>query len=194
MALSMLTALLRPRMTFSAVKAPDRTGAPKSSSSEGNLENSSSAAIPEFVVATATWSITGQSTPCSGLSTLAAIENATVVAAGRMSASGSLDGALSAAAVASVLLYTRSYPDSVAASIDAVRSALSLADANPGASEPVLRLSRVLADLDFRGRVGRREGGELLEVCEIVGRELALADGDIADRYFGGVAMPIHVT
>src|ERR1022692_1110637 len=68
---SMLTALLRPRMTFSAVNAPDRTGAPKRSSSEGNLENSSSAAILEFVVATATWSITGQSTPCSGLSTLA---------------------------------------------------------------------------------------------------------------------------
>src|SRR5579863_10776398 len=68
---SMLTALLRPTMTFSAVNAPDRTGAPKSSSSEGNLENSSSAAILGFVVATATWSITGQSTPCSGLSTLA---------------------------------------------------------------------------------------------------------------------------
>jgi len=67
----------------------------------------------------------------------------------------------SAAAVASFLLYTRSYPDSVAASIDAVRSALSLADANSRASEPVLRLSRVLADLDFRGRVGRREGSEL---------------------------------
>src|ERR1035438_9205191 len=55
---SMLTALLRPRITFSAEKAPDRTGAPKSSSSEGNLENSSSAAILEFVVAAATWSIT----------------------------------------------------------------------------------------------------------------------------------------
>src|ERR1039458_6259317 len=68
---SMLTALLRPRMTFSAVKAPDRTGAPKSSSSEGNLENSSSPAILEFIVAAATWSITGQSTPCSGLRTLA---------------------------------------------------------------------------------------------------------------------------
>jgi hypothetical protein len=68
---SMLTALLRPRMTFSAVNAPDRTGAPKISSSEGNLENSSSAAVLRFVVATATWSITGQSTPCSGLSMLA---------------------------------------------------------------------------------------------------------------------------
>src|ERR1035438_2755708 len=70
-ALSMLTALLRPRMTFFAVKAPDRTGVPKSSSSEGNLENSSSAAILDFVVAAATWSITAQSTPCTGLNTFA---------------------------------------------------------------------------------------------------------------------------
>jgi uncharacterized alpha-E superfamily protein len=99
----------------------------------------------------------------------------------------------SATAVASFLLYTRSYPDSVAASIDAVRAALELADANPRASEPVLRLSRVLADLDFRGRVARNDGGGLLEVCEIVGRELALADGDITDRYFGGVVSPTHL-
>jgi len=99
-----------------------------------------------------------------------------------------------ATAVASFLLYTRSYPDSVAASIDAVRGALELADANPRASEPVLRLSRVLADLDFRGRVGRNDDGGLLEVCEIVGRELSLADGDITERYFGGVMSPTHVS
>jgi uncharacterized alpha-E superfamily protein len=97
-------------------------------------------------------------------------------------------------AVASFLLYTRSYPDSVAASIDAVRAALELADANPRSSEPVLRLSRVLADLDFRGRVGRNDDGDLLEVCEIVGRELTLADGDITERYFGGVMSPTHVS
>ncbi|MGA2758161.1 MAG: alpha-E domain-containing protein [Solirubrobacteraceae bacterium] len=99
-----------------------------------------------------------------------------------------------ATAVANFLLYTRTYPDSVAASIDAVRSSLELADANPRASEPVLRLSRVLADLDFRGRVGRNDDGGLLEVCEIVGRELALADGDITERYFGGVMSPTHVS
>jgi uncharacterized alpha-E superfamily protein len=99
-----------------------------------------------------------------------------------------------ATAVASFLLYTRSYPDSVAASIDAVRSALELADATPRSSEPILRLSRVLADLDFRGRVGPRDSGGLLEVCEIVGRELALADSDITERYFGGVISPTHVS
>jgi hypothetical protein len=60
---SMLTALLRPRMTFSAVEAPDRTGGSKSSSSEGNPEKSSSIAPVGLAVAAATWSITGQSTP-----------------------------------------------------------------------------------------------------------------------------------
>ena len=68
---SMLTALLRPRMTFSAVDAPDRTGGSKSSPSEGNLEKSSAIAVVGFAVAAATSSITGQSTPCWGLSTLA---------------------------------------------------------------------------------------------------------------------------
>ena len=97
-------------------------------------------------------------------------------------------------AVARFLLYTRSYPDSVAASLDAVRDALELADANPRASAPVLRLSRVLADLDFRARAADAGARELREVCEIVGSELALADGDITDRYFGGVMPPSHVT
>jgi uncharacterized alpha-E superfamily protein len=106
-----------------------------------------------------------------------------------------------AAAVAGFLLYTRSYPDSVAASIDAVRTALELADANPRASGPVLRLSRILADLEFRARLGGEapaadgaRGGELLEICESVGRELALVDLDITDRYFGGVTPPSRVS
>jgi uncharacterized alpha-E superfamily protein len=91
-----------------------------------------------------------------------------------------------AAAVASFLLFTLSYPDSVAASLSAVRDALLLADHSPRTSDPVLRLSRILADLGFRGRAAA-DGG-LLEVCELVGSELALADSDISDRYFGGVA------
>jgi uncharacterized alpha-E superfamily protein len=93
----------------------------------------------------------------------------------------------SASAVASFLLFTQSYPDSVAASISAVRDDLMLADASPRTSDPVLRLSRVLADLGFRGRVAAAQA-DLLEVCEIVGGELALADVDISERYFGGVA------
>jgi uncharacterized alpha-E superfamily protein len=93
----------------------------------------------------------------------------------------------SAAAVASFLLFTASYPDSVAASISAVRDALLLADASPRTSDPVLRLSRILADLGFRGRSAAAHSG-LLEVCELVGSELTLVDTDISERYFGGVA------
>ncbi len=92
----------------------------------------------------------------------------------------------SAAAVASFLLYTSSYPDSVSASIAAVRESLLLADHSPRTSDPVLRLSRLLADLGFRGRTGAGDGS-LLEVCEIVGGELTLVDSDISERYFGGV-------
>jgi uncharacterized alpha-E superfamily protein len=99
----------------------------------------------------------------------------------------------SAAAVSRFLLFTLAYPDSVAASIGAVRDALTIADSAPRSSEPVLRLSRVLADLDFRGRVAS-DDRSLLEVCEIVGGELALADTDITDRYFGGVAPAERVT
>lgn len=87
--------------------------------------------------------------------------------------------------VASFLLFTLAYPDSVAASVQAVRQALTIADVSPRTSEPVLRLSRLLADLEFRGRVFSDDAA-LHEVCEIVGRELALTDRDIADRYFGG--------
>jgi uncharacterized alpha-E superfamily protein len=90
--------------------------------------------------------------------------------------------------VARFLLFTRSYPDSVAASVEAVRIALSAADAAPRASEPVLRLSRLSADLEFRGGATRDES-ELRQVCEIVSRELGLTDHDITDRYFGGPSL-----
>jgi uncharacterized alpha-E superfamily protein len=93
--------------------------------------------------------------------------------------------------VARFLLFTRSYPDSVAASVHAVRQALSAADSNPRGSDPVLRLSRLSADLEFRGGAGGSDS-ELIEVCEIVGRELALTDEDITERYFGGAPAPEH--
>jgi hypothetical protein len=68
-----------------------------------------------------------------------------------------------------------------------VRDALLLADASPRSSDPVLRLSRLLADLGFRAGT-TAVGSGLLDVCETIGSELALVDGDISDRYFGGVA------
>src|SRR6266446_6361647 len=60
---SMLIALLRPRITLSAVNEPDRTGAAKSSFLDGSPEKSCSVDVGSRDVARATWSITGQSTP-----------------------------------------------------------------------------------------------------------------------------------
>lgn len=91
--------------------------------------------------------------------------------------------------VARFLLYERAYPDSVAASVDAVHGALVDADAAPRSSEPVLRLSRLAADLEFRGRAAA-EDGNLAEASSLVQSELALIDADIAERYFAGAAAP----
>jgi uncharacterized alpha-E superfamily protein len=83
------------------------------------------------------------------------------------------------------LLYERAYPDSVAASVDAVHNALQDADEAPRVSEPVLRLSRLGADLEFRGRTAAGDAN-LAEACELAQQELALVDTDIAERYFAG--------
>ena len=46
-----------------------------------------------------------------------------------------------------------------------------------------------MADLDFRSRA--EEGADpLAETLGPVQRELALVDGDIAQRYFGGASAP----
>jgi uncharacterized alpha-E superfamily protein len=87
--------------------------------------------------------------------------------------------------VARFLVFERAYPDSVAASVDAVHNALFRADGNPRNSEPVLRLQRLSADLEFRGRA-QADGGDLHATCEAVQEELVRVDRDIADRYFAG--------
>jgi uncharacterized alpha-E superfamily protein len=87
--------------------------------------------------------------------------------------------------VARFLLYERAYPDSVAASVDAVHSALDDADENPRTSEPILRLSRLGADLELRRRTASGDDA-LAATCELVQAELAHVDADIAKRYFAG--------
>ena len=64
--------------------------------------------------------------------------------------------------VARFLLFERDYPDSVAFSIEALHNALTAADPSYRDSPAVLRLSRMVADLDFRARSaddGRRPRG-----------------------------------
>ncbi len=86
--------------------------------------------------------------------------------------------------VARFLLFERNYPDSVAAAVDALNSALLHADAAPRSSEPILRLSRLTADLEFRRSAAG--SADLRVTCQEVQRELGLVDLDIAQRYFGG--------
>jgi uncharacterized alpha-E superfamily protein len=88
--------------------------------------------------------------------------------------------------VARFLLFERDYPDSVAFSIDALHQALTAADPSYRSSPAVLRVSRLMADLDFRARTTGADGTTL----EFVQQELGQVDSDIAHRYFGGPAQP----
>jgi len=86
------------------------------------------------------------------------------------------------------LLYDGSYPGSVASSVAALRDALSDADAQPRNSPPVLRLERLIAELELQRRTP--EASDALDA--ILGRvqgELALIDRDIGDRYFAIAAL-----
>jgi uncharacterized alpha-E superfamily protein len=88
------------------------------------------------------------------------------------------------------LLYERSYPDSVAASVASALRSLEEADPQPRNSAPVLRLSRLSAELEFRRR-GDDASTDLVEVCELIQRELELVDADIAGRYFATAPPPL---
>ena len=88
-----------------------------------------------------------------------------------------------AAPVARFMLYEREFPDSVAASVQSLDSALERLEAEPHDSPPVLRVRRMLADLDFRARV--EPGSEALTPSlRPVQQELSLLDAEIHDRYF----------
>jgi uncharacterized alpha-E superfamily protein len=87
--------------------------------------------------------------------------------------------------VARFLLFERAYPDSVAACVDSLEEAFTVADAGPRNSKPVLRVSRLAADLDFQRRA-LPEGAELGGICEQTQQELVRIDHDVAERYFAG--------
>jgi uncharacterized alpha-E superfamily protein len=89
------------------------------------------------------------------------------------------------------LLYERAYPDSVAASVEALHDALTEADANYRNSAPVLRLGRLQADLDFRSRALDGADGGVAQMLLHSQQELAQVDADISQRYFGGASPPV---
>jgi uncharacterized alpha-E superfamily protein len=92
--------------------------------------------------------------------------------------------------VARFLLFERDYPDSVAFSIEALHAALTAADPSYRSSPAVLRLSRLMADLDFRARTAVDDEGNVGSTLGTVQMELRQVDLDIAGRYFGTPAQP----
>jgi uncharacterized alpha-E superfamily protein len=89
------------------------------------------------------------------------------------------------------LLYERAYPDSVAASVEALHDALTAADSSYRSSAPVLRLGRLQADLEFRSRALDGSEAGVGRMLVDVQQELAQVDADIAQRYFGGASPPV---
>ncbi len=95
--------------------------------------------------------------------------------------------------VAHFLLYEITYPGSVAYSLEALRQALLSADEQPRVSAPVLRLGRLIADLELQRRSPDSEGG-FSEMLARVQEELELVDRDVAERYFAIAALAaIHL-
>src|SRR5262249_7156774 len=88
------------------------------------------------------------------------------------------------AQVSQFLLYDASYPGSVASAVQALREALATADAQPRTSPVVLRLDRLIADLELQ----RRTFGELGSL-ERVGEELELVEREVDERYFAIAAL-----
>jgi uncharacterized alpha-E superfamily protein len=86
------------------------------------------------------------------------------------------------------LLFDSAYPGSVASSVEALAAALTAADDQPRSSQPVLRLGRLIADLELQRRAPDA-GGELEQTLEQVQNELALVDRDIDARYFAIAAL-----
>lgn len=86
-------------------------------------------------------------------------------------------------AVTRFLLFNPKYPSSIASSLEALATALSAADAQPRSSQPVLRLGRLIADLELQRRAPDAAAG-LEEILAQVQAELARVDRDIDARYF----------
>ena len=95
--------------------------------------------------------------------------------------------------VARFLLYDGAYPGSVASSVEALHTALCTADAAPRSSPPVLRLGRLIADLELQRRAPYAAGA-LDVTLKHVQEELELVDHDIDERYFAvALAIAVHL-
>ena len=85
--------------------------------------------------------------------------------------------------LARFMLYEREFPDSVAASVQSVEAALERIEADPRDSAPLLRVRRMLADLDFRARASSPPEA-VSPWLRPIQQELERLDAEIHDRYF----------
>jgi uncharacterized alpha-E superfamily protein len=85
--------------------------------------------------------------------------------------------------VSRFLLYEREFPDSVAASVESLSGALERVEGNTQESPPVLRVRRMLADLDFRAQVAPGPDAVTPQLRPVQ-QELELLDTEIHDRFF----------
>jgi uncharacterized alpha-E superfamily protein len=90
--------------------------------------------------------------------------------------------------VVNFLLFDNAYPSSVASSVEALRDALATADAQPRSSQPVLRLGRMIAELELQRRTSD-DSDVVLQTIARVQAELELVDRDIDNRYFAIAAL-----
>jgi uncharacterized alpha-E superfamily protein len=91
------------------------------------------------------------------------------------------------------LLYESAYPGSVASALAELREALNTADQSPRTSAPVLRLGRLIADLELQQRAPQTTDS-LTTLLASVQDELGLIDHDIDERYFAVAGLvAVHV-
>ena len=81
------------------------------------------------------------------------------------------------------MLYEREFPDSVAASLESLAAALDRVEGDSHDSAPVLRVRRMLADMDFRARVSPGPDAVTPQLHPIQ-QELERLDAEIHDRFF----------
>jgi uncharacterized alpha-E superfamily protein len=85
------------------------------------------------------------------------------------------------------LLYESAYPGAVVSSVQTLQDALAAADEQPRSSPPVLRLGRLIADMELQRRTP--SGGALHETITGIQEELERVDEDITERYFAVAAL-----
>jgi uncharacterized alpha-E superfamily protein len=85
--------------------------------------------------------------------------------------------------VARFMLYEREFPDSVAASAQSLEVSLERVEVDARSSAPLLRVRRMLADLDFRARVSSPPEA-VSPWLRPIQQELERLDAEIHDRYF----------